>query len=128
LPHQALEKRSAFVEHPDYRVGFEPCAKRVRVIASGTALAETTRVRLMRETRNVPVYYFPREDLRLDLLERSDHTTFCPFKGDASYWTVRVNDRVEDNVVLGYEDPFQEVADLKGYVSFYPDRVEWQRG
>ena len=61
-------------------------------------------------------------------LERTQHTSFCPFKGGASYWTLRAGGRVEVNAVWSYEDPFDEVAGLKDYVAFYPDRVEWERG
>jgi uncharacterized protein (DUF427 family) len=61
-------------------------------------------------------------------LDRTDHETFCPFKGEASYWTIRVGDRSAENAVWGYEDPFEEVAGLAGHVAFYADRVEWERG
>jgi uncharacterized protein (DUF427 family) len=67
----------------------------------------------------------PREDVHFDHLERSAHQTFCPFKGEASYWTARVGHRVEENVAWSYEDPFDEARGLKDYVSFYADRVEW---
>ena len=74
----AGRKQSAFAENPDYRVDFEPCAKRIRVVFGGETLADSIRVRLMRETRHVPVYYFPRADARREFLQRSDHETFCP--------------------------------------------------
>ena len=124
MPDHAQKTRSAFAEHPDYRVRFEPCAKRVRVMASGTAVADTTRVRLMRETGHVPVYYFPRDDLRMDLLERSDHRTFCPFKGTASYWHVTQGADRRENAVWSYETPFEEVAQIKDYMAFYWNRMD----
>ena len=76
------------------------------------------------ETRHQPVLYLPLDDVRTEYLLRTDHQTFCPFKGEASYWSIRVADRVEENAVWTYEDPFDEVAGLKGYVAFYPDRPE----
>jgi uncharacterized protein (DUF427 family) len=79
------------------------------------------------ETKHEPVVYFPREDVRFEALERTDHKSFCPFKGEASYWTLRVADRAEENAVWSYEDPFDEVAGLEDYVAFYADRVEWER-
>ena len=91
-------------------------------------IADSARTLVVRETKHDPVVYFPREDVRLDAMQRTEHETFCPFKGEASYWTLRVGDRVEENAVWTYEDPFDEVAGLKDYVSFYPDRVDWQRG
>jgi len=124
MSDQALETRSAFAEHPDYRVGFEPCAKRVRVIASNTTIADTTRVQLLRETGHVPVYYFPREDLRMDLLERSGHTTFCPFKGTASYWHVTQGADRRENAVWSYETPFEEVAEIKDTMAFYWNKMD----
>ena len=67
--------------------------------------------------------YFPREDVRFDLLERTDHQSFCPFKGDAAYWSVKLAAETLDNAVWSYEDPFEEVIGLKDYVAFWGDRV-----
>ncbi len=111
-------KRSAFAENPGYRIDFEPCAKRVRVLFNGATLADTAEVRLLRETEHVPVYYFPKADVRLDLLRPSDRRTFCPFKGDASYWHVVVADRTAENAVWSYLEPFEEVAPIKSYLAF----------
>ena len=111
-------KRSAFAANPGYRVDFEPCAKRIRVLFNGQTLADTTAVHLLRETKHVPVYYFPKTDVRLDLLRPSDHRTFCPFKGDASYWHVVDGDRTAENAVWSYQEPFEEVAPIKDYLAF----------
>ena len=62
------------------------------------------RAKLMHETGHLSVYYFPEEDVRMEFLEESDHTTPCPFKGDASYWSVKMGDRVAENAVWGYPD------------------------
>jgi uncharacterized protein (DUF427 family) len=121
------ERRSLYDRHPDYRVDLEPSARRVRVLAGGEPIADTTRSLIVRETRHEPVVYVPLADVRADVVERTSHTTFCPFKGDASYWTVRVGGVVLENVMWGYEKPFDEVAGLAGFVAFYPDRVEWQQ-
>ena len=119
--------KSLYREYPDYRVDLEPSSARIRVELNGELIAESDRTLIVRESRHDPVVYFPREAVRLDLLEATDHETFCPFKGEASYWTLRVGDRVEENAVWSYEDPFDEVAGLKDYVAFYPDRVDWHR-
>jgi uncharacterized protein (DUF427 family) len=124
MPEAVTKNRSAFDRHPGYRVDFEPCAKRVRTVFNGETLAETTRVQLLRETGHVPVYYFPREDLRLDLLAASDHRTFCPFKGEASYWHVRAGGRRAENAVWSYEAPFAEVAEIKDYMAVYWDPMD----
>ncbi|MEE8488099.1 MAG: DUF427 domain-containing protein [Gemmatimonadota bacterium] len=110
---------------PDYRVDLESDTKRIRVRFDGEIVADSRRTLVVRETKHDPVIYFPREDVRFERLERTRHQTFCPFKGDASYWSLRVGDRIEDNAAWSYESPFDEVAGLKDYIAFYPDRVEW---
>ena len=115
---------SLYHKYPDYRVDLSDGAERVVATLAGEAIADSRRTLVVRETRHDPVVYFPREDVRFDLLTRTDHETFCPFKGEASYWTIPVGEREEANAVWSYEDPFPEVAGLKDYVSFYADRVE----
>ena len=118
-------RESLYHKFPDYRVDLDPSTTRVRVTFAGEVVADSDRTLVVRETKHEPVVYFPREDVRFDLLEPTSHTTFCPFKGEASYWTLRVGDRVEENVIWSYDNPFDEVAGLKDYVSFYADRVDW---
>lgn len=98
---------------------FEDSPRRVRVVFGGETVADSRRVKLLHETGLLPVYYFPQEDVRMDLLEATDHATHCPFKGDASYWTVRAGDKVAENAVWGYPEPLPEAPPLAGYVAFY---------
>jgi len=98
---------------------FEDSPKRVRAAFNGETIADSRRVKLLHETGHLPIYYFPKEDVRMDFLEESDHTTHCPFKGDASYWSVRVGDRVAENAVWGYPEPIDSAPPLAGYVAFY---------
>ncbi len=119
------KRESLYHKFPDYRVDLDPSTTRVRVSFAGEVIAESERTLVVRETKHQPAVYFPRADVRFDLLEATSHVTFCPFKGEASYWTLRVGDRVEENVVWSYADPFDEVAGIKDYVSFYADRVDW---
>ena len=109
---------------PNYRVLVEPCAKRVRVVFHGETLADTLNAGLLLETRHRPVYYFPREDVRMELLERTSHRTHCPYKGDASYWTLKVGDRAAENAVWSYERPFPEVSQIEARLAFYWDKVD----
>jgi len=109
---------------PAHRISFEPCAKRLRVRFNGETVADSTAVHLLHETRHLPVYYFPRADVRLDLLSRTDHSTHCPYKGDASYWTVKVGERSAENAVWSYEAPIAEVAAIKDHMAFYWDRMD----
>ncbi len=119
-------RESLYHRYPDYRVDLEANPEHVRVKLAGEVLADSRRTLIVRETKHEPVVYFPKEDVRFDRLERTDHESFCPFKGEACYWTIRVAGRVEENAVWGYETPFDEVSGLAGFVAFFPDRVEWE--
>jgi len=91
----------------------------------GDALVVDSRhAHLLRETGHMPVYYFPREDVRMDLLERTDHSTHCPFKGNASYWTIMIDGRTLKNAVWSYECPYDEVVEIRGFLAFYWDRMD----
>lgn len=116
---------SLYHKYPDYRVDLEPSERRVTVRFNGETLVDTTNALVVRETNHDAVLYFPREDVRMELLERTDHETFCPFKGEASYWSLAAGGRREQNAAWSYEDPFDQVAGIKDYLAFYTDRVEW---
>ena len=116
--------QSRYRDAPGYRVELTPNGERVRVFLGEDEVADSRRTLLVKESRHAPVVYFPFDDVRMDLLERTAHETFCPFKGYASYWTIRIENRLEENAVWAYEDPFEEVAGLRGYVSFYVGRGE----
>jgi uncharacterized protein (DUF427 family) len=108
------------VEAPrDHVLFFEDSPRRVRVMSGGETVVDSRRVKLMHETRHLPVYYFPEEDVRMDLLEATDHTTTCPFKGEASYWSVRVGENVAGNAVWSYPDPIESAPPIAGYLAFY---------
>jgi adenylate cyclase len=109
---------------PGYRIHHEPCSHRVRVVFHGVTVADSRRALTQRETRLAPVYYLPREDVRMDLLTRTDYRTHCPFKGDASYWTLRVGDACAENAVWSYEDPLPEAEPVRGYVAFHRNRMD----
>ena len=117
-----------FEKYPNYEVAREAQGARVRVLFDGTLLASSDRAVRVLETRHQPVRYFPRSDVRMDLLERSEHTTFCPFKGEASYYSVQGAGKAGKNLIWTYEDPYDEVADLEGLVAFYADRVVFEEG
>ncbi len=106
----ARKRESTWAKNPDYGIAFEPSSRRVRVVFNAETVADTTRAMLMREAGHTPVYYFPREDVRLDLIERTDHRTHCPYKGEASYFSLRVGDKVAENAAWSYEHPYPEMA------------------
>ena len=117
-------RESGFKTNPDYKVILERSPRRVRVKFNGETIADSTDAHLLFETRHLPVYYFPRSDVRMDLMAPTDHHSFCPYKGAASYWTIKVGERIAENAVWGYPDPFEEVAALGDFVAFYWDRVD----
>jgi uncharacterized protein (DUF427 family) len=90
----------------------------------GEVIAESRDALLLRETGLRPVTYFPIADVRMDLLHRTEHHTRCPFKGEASYWSIEVGDRRSEDIAWAYEDPLPARADLKGRIAFYADRLE----
>lgn len=96
----------------------------MRVVLAGETIADSRRTLIVRERGYAPVRYFPREDVRMDLAERMDGRTYCPFKGEASYWTLRVGGRSEDDAMWSYETPYDEALALKDRVAFYRDRMD----
>jgi uncharacterized protein (DUF427 family) len=117
-------RESGFKTNPDYKILFERSPRRVRVVFAGETIADSSDAHLVFETRHLPVYYFPRADVRMDLLAPTDHHTFCPYKGTASYWTIGAGERSSENAVWGYPEPYDEVAAIKDFVAFYWDRVD----
>ena len=117
--------KSAYADYPGYRVDLVPQTERVRVYHGDTLIADSTRTLRVEETKHADVIYVPKQDVRRELFEPTDHHTFCPFKGEASYWTLRVGSNASENSAWSYQDPFEQVAGLAGYVAFYPDRVDW---
>jgi uncharacterized protein (DUF427 family) len=113
-----------YATRPGYRIELVPCLKRLRVMFGGLMVADTTHAVALRETGRVPVYYFPRGDVRLDLLQPSDQRSYCPFKGEATYWTIVASQKRSEDAVWGYPTPYSEVAELVDYVAFYWDRVD----
>jgi uncharacterized protein (DUF427 family) len=93
--------------------------RRLRAEFAGETVLDTLAPRLLHETGLLPRYYVPREDVRWEFFEPTDHTTHCPFKGDARYWALRVGDRVAENVVWEYPEPIEGAPALAGLVSFY---------
>src|SRR6201982_3682821 len=117
-------RESGFKTNPDYKILFEPSPRRGRVKFNGEVIAHSTNAHLLFETRHLPVYYFPRSDVRMDRMTPTDHHTFCPYKGTASYWTIAVGEKVAENAVGGYPEPFGEVTAIKDFVAFYWNRVD----
>lgn len=97
---------------------------RVRVIHGGVTMADTQAGLTLTETGLPDVFYFPRADVNMARLERSTHTSHCPFKGDASYFHLRTEDGLIENAVWSYETPLAQASQIKGYLAFYSSRVD----
>ncbi|MCB4825209.1 DUF427 domain-containing protein [Roseicella aerolata] len=109
---------------PDHPISITPNPKRVRVTLGGEVVAESTRSLTLREASYPPVHYIPREDAALPMLHRTAHRTHCPYKGDASYYSIEAGGRRAENAVWSYEAPFPAVAAIAGHLAFYSDRVD----
>lgn len=110
--------------NPGYEIDLEPVPARLRVELGGEDVAESENAQVMYELGHAPVYYFSREDVRMDLLTPSDHHTHCPYKGDAGYFSVIAGARSVENAVWYYDDPYEEMAHLKGLLGFYFERFD----
>ena len=108
---------------PDHPITITPNPKRVRILAGGKVVVDTTRALALKEATYPVVQYVPREDADLSLLTRTAHSTHCPYKGDASYFTIKAGDTTLENAVWSYETPFPAMQEITGYLAFYPNKV-----
>ena len=109
---------------PDHPITVEPAADPVTVVFNGKTVARTSNGLKMQEASYPPVYYIPLADVDRAVLSKTAHRTRCPYKGDASYYTVTVGIESAENAVWAYEEPYDAVAAIAGHVAFYPDRVD----
>ncbi|HEY3752313.1 MAG TPA: DUF427 domain-containing protein [Pseudonocardiaceae bacterium] len=109
---------------PDHPITVDRNPARVVVTLAGTKIADTTEALTLRESTYPGVQYVPRKDVDMSLLERTDNATYCPYKGDASYYTIKNGENALDNAVWTYEQPYDAVSDIKDHLAFYADRVE----
>tara|TARA_E500000331_G_scaffold227281_1_gene217555 strand:- start:466 stop:846 length:381 start_codon:yes stop_codon:yes gene_type:complete len=117
-------KSPGFQRKPDYPLEIAPSGKSVRVTLGGEVIAETSHALVMTESDYSPAYYIPLGDVRLDLMEKTNHSSHCPFKGNASYWTINAGGQTAENAVWSYEMPFDEVALIRETMSFYTSKVD----
>jgi|TARA_A100001037_G_C15024049_1_gene577739 uncharacterized protein (DUF427 family) len=117
-------KSPGFERQSDYPLGVTTADGRVCVFYQGEKLANSERAICMTESTYDPVFYIPKDDVRMELLSATDHKTHCPFKGDASYWSITYNGATAVNAVWSYEKPFDEVAEIAGALAFYTSAVD----
>jgi len=109
---------------PDHPITIAHSAKHIVVKVADRIIADTRNALALQESTYPVVHYIPRQDVDMSLLERTDHTTYCPYKGDCSYYSIPLGGTRAVNAVWSYEAPYGAVAQIKDYVAFYPDRVD----
>ena len=119
-----MKQKQIEIPGPDHPISIERNPARVVVSVAGQVIADTRNALTLREADYPGVQYIPREDVDLTHLERTDHATYCPYKGDCTYYSVPAGGKKAVNAVWTYEDPYPAVAQIKGHVAFYPDRVD----
>jgi uncharacterized protein (DUF427 family) len=118
-----MSEKPKLVPGPQHPIAVEAATSRVVVTVGGMTVADTRSALTLREADYPAVYYIPREDADQSLLERTDHHTYCPYKGEASYFSVTAGER-GTNAIWTYEAPYEAVAPIKDHLAFYPDRVD----
>jgi len=119
-----MNDRQIRLPGPDHPITIERNPARVVVTVAGRVVADTRDALTLRESTYQPVQYVPRKDVDMTLLERTDQSTYCPYKGDCAYYSIHIGGDRSVNAVWTYEAPFAAVAEIKDHVSFYPDRVD----
>jgi uncharacterized protein (DUF427 family) len=109
---------------PDHPITITTNPARVRVTLGGAVIADSARAVRLQEAAYPPVFYIPRDDANMALLTRTTQSTHCPYKGDASYYTIEAGGRTAKDAVWSYEAPFPAVAEIAGHLAFYPNRVD----
>jgi uncharacterized protein (DUF427 family) len=119
-----MADRHIKIPGPDHPITIEKTPNRVVVALGGQILADTRNALTLREAKYPAVQYIPRADVDMARLNRTEHTTYCPFKGDCSYYSLPGGEERGINAVWTYEAPFLAVEAIRNYLAFYPDRVE----
>jgi uncharacterized protein (DUF427 family) len=112
------------IPNADHPITIERTPARVRVTVGGRIIADTRRALTLRESDYPAVQYVPRSDVDMSLLERTENESYCPYKGDAAYYSIPAGGERAVNAIWTYESPFDAVAAIKDHLAFYPDRVD----
>jgi len=119
-----MSEKPVKVPGPDHPISVTPYVGRVVGSAGGRTIADSTATLALAEAGCPVVHYFPRADVDLGALEPTDHASYCPYKGDASYFSIVVGEDVLSNAAWSYERPHAPVAQIEGHIAFYSDKVE----
>jgi uncharacterized protein (DUF427 family) len=119
-----MNEKQVKLRGPDHPISIERNPARVVVSVASRVIADTRNALTLYEAAYPPVQYIPRDDVDFSQLERSDHVTYCPYKGDCIYYSVPPGGKKSVNAVWSYADPLPAVEQIKGHVAFYPERVD----
>ena len=119
-----METKSIKLPGPDHPITIEANPSRVTVSVAGRIIAHTRSALTLNEAGHVAVQYIPQKDVDMTLLKRTDHHTYCPYKGDCSYYSIPLGGERSVDAVWTYEAPYAAVAAIKDHVAFYADRVD----
>ncbi len=117
------EKAPGFEKHPDYQVNITTSDRHVRVLVGDCVIADTRNALAVQESKHQPVWYLPLADVATDLLTATETSTYCPFKGHASYWSIHTPQEELTDAVWSYQEPYTECLALQGYAGFYTNKV-----
>lgn len=109
---------------PDHPITIRPAKNRWRAFFAGHVIADSNDALILQEANLGPVVYFPREEVAMEYMSRSDHSTHCPYKGDATYYSMMIDGQWAENAIWSYERPYDAVGQISGRIAFYPDKVE----
>jgi uncharacterized protein (DUF427 family) len=116
--------REIKIPGPDHPITVSPVEGKVRVTVVGRVVAESTQALRLEEKGYPPVYYLPRGDADMSLLVRTTHYTYCPYKGDCTYYSIPIGGAKSEYAVWTYENPYKTMASIKEHLAFYPSRVD----
>lgn len=119
-----MSVRPVKIPGPDHPITIASISSRVVVKLAGQTIADSRAVLTLREANYPPVFYIPREDVNMSLLARSEHSTYCPYKGECAYYSIPSGGERSVNAVWSYEQPYPAVAAIKNHLAFYPDRID----
>jgi uncharacterized protein (DUF427 family) len=121
---QTMNVTAALVPGPEHPITIEPNGSRVVIRFHGRLIADTRRARTLTEANYPPVQYIPREDAKMGELVPSEHVTYCPYKGECSYFSIRDGGEAGTNAVWTYNAPYAAVSEIAGHLAFSPDKVD----
>ncbi len=119
-----MTDRPIRIPGPDHPITIEPAGKRVVVTVAGRIVADSSNALILQEATYPPVFYVPRADADMSLLARTAHQSYCPYKGEAAYFSITPGGERSVNAIWTYEKPYEAVAAIAGHLAFYPDRVD----